>query len=55
MPRATQVLQTAHRMLLERAERIRDAELRRSFLEDVGAHRAIVQAAGEEQDTDTHR
>jgi len=47
-PRAGPVLKTAHRLLLERANRIRDPQLRRSFLEDVGAHRAIVQAAGGE-------
>jgi hypothetical protein len=56
-PRAGQVLVTAHRMLFERADRIRDPQLRRSFLEDVGAHRAIVQAAGENRTqihTDAH-
>ena len=41
-PRAQAVLNTAHRLLQERAAKIEDKELRRSFLENVPAHREIV-------------
>jgi len=41
-PRAGDILNTAHRLLRERAARISDEELRRSFLENVAAHREIV-------------
>ena len=41
-PRAGDVLTTAHHLLQERAARISDEELRRSFLENVVAHREIV-------------
>jgi hypothetical protein len=43
-PRAEDVLRTAHRLLDERAARIGDEELRRSFLENVAAHREILSA-----------
>lgn len=41
-PRAGDILSTAHRLLQERAARISDEELRRSFLENVPAHREIL-------------
>jgi adenylate cyclase len=41
-PRAEEVLTTAHSLLQGRAARIQDEELRRSFLENVAANRAIV-------------
>jgi predicted ATPase/class 3 adenylate cyclase len=41
--RAGQVLATAHRLLQERADRIGDEVARRAFLENVAAHRQIVQ------------
>jgi tetratricopeptide (TPR) repeat protein len=41
--RAGEVLDAAHRLLQERARRIEDVELRRSFLENVAAHREIVE------------
>ncbi|MCP4536395.1 MAG: tetratricopeptide repeat protein [Chloroflexi bacterium] len=41
-PRADGILQTAHDMLQERVAKINDEELRRSFLENVAAHREIV-------------
>jgi len=44
-PRAGQVLHTAHRLLYERAAKIEDEEMRRSFLENVPAHREIIEAA----------
>jgi tetratricopeptide (TPR) repeat protein len=43
-PRAGSILHTAHALLQERAARIKDEELRRSFLENVAAHREIVAA-----------
>ncbi|MBN1956318.1 MAG: tetratricopeptide repeat protein [Anaerolineae bacterium] len=43
-PRAPQLLAEAHRLLQERAQQIPDAQLRRSFLENIAAHREIVQA-----------
>jgi tetratricopeptide (TPR) repeat protein len=47
-PRAGGVLETAHRLLQERAAKISDEEERRSYLENVAAHREIVSAyAGE--------
>jgi tetratricopeptide (TPR) repeat protein len=41
-PRASAILETAHCFLQERAAKIADQELRRSFLENVAAHREIV-------------
>jgi predicted ATPase len=41
-PRGQQVLHRAHHLLCERAAQIEDEELRRSFLENVPAHREIV-------------
>jgi hypothetical protein len=41
-PRAQEILTTAHRLLQERAAKIDDDELGRSFLENVAAHREIV-------------
>jgi tetratricopeptide (TPR) repeat protein len=41
-PRAPDILHTAHRLLQERAAKISDEELRRSFLENVTAHREIM-------------
>jgi predicted ATPase/DNA-binding SARP family transcriptional activator len=43
-PRAQAVLDTAHRLLQEWAARISDAAMSHSFLENVAAHREIVQA-----------
>ena len=43
-PRAVGVLRAAHQRLLERADAITDAALRRSFLENVATHRAILKA-----------
>jgi len=43
-PRATRILDDAYSQLSHRAERIRDAAIRRSFLENVTHHRAIVEA-----------
>ncbi len=43
-PRARDILATAHRLLQERAAKIPDKEKRRSFLENVQAHRDIVRA-----------
>jgi tetratricopeptide (TPR) repeat protein len=41
-PRATHILSQAHRLLQERASKIRDEELQRSFLENVACHREIM-------------
>jgi hypothetical protein len=41
-PHAKDILNTAHRLLQKRAAKISDAEMRRSFLENVAAHREIV-------------
>ena len=41
-PRAGAILNTAHSLLQERAAKIDDEELRRSFLENVAAHREIL-------------
>jgi tetratricopeptide (TPR) repeat protein len=41
-PRAQDTLNTAHRLLQERAAKIDDEELRRLFLENVSAHQEIV-------------
>jgi len=41
-PRAQAILSTAHSLLLERARKIADEEVRRSFLENVAAHREIL-------------
>lgn len=43
-PRGADVLATARRLLAERAGRIADPALRRSYLENVPAHRALAQA-----------
>lgn len=43
-PRARTVLATAHKLLQEQAERIDDAAIRRTFLEEVTEHREIGQA-----------
>ena len=43
-PRAQKTLAEAHRLLRARAAKIGDDELRRSFLEDVTAHREVVEA-----------
>jgi tetratricopeptide (TPR) repeat protein len=51
-PRAPDVLLSAHNALQERAAKISDEELRRSYLENVAAHREIQsewQAAGDER------
>ena len=45
-PRARDVLVTAHDLLQERAAKIDDEEMRRSFLENVTAHREIIAAWG---------
>jgi tetratricopeptide (TPR) repeat protein len=53
-PRAEEVLAEAHNLLQERAAKITDEELRRSFLENVSAHRELVsewQAAGHDDAT----
>jgi len=42
--RAQDVLAEAHRLLQERAAKIGDEELRRSFLENVTAHREVIEA-----------
>ncbi|HEX6383387.1 MAG TPA: tetratricopeptide repeat protein [Anaerolineae bacterium] len=42
--RAPDLLQTAHRLLQERAAKIKDEQLRHSFLENVSAHREIIAA-----------
>jgi tetratricopeptide (TPR) repeat protein len=42
--RAQEILATAHRLLRERAARIGNEELRRSFLENVAVHREIARA-----------
>jgi predicted ATPase/class 3 adenylate cyclase len=41
-PRAQEVLEAAYRQLQETAHKIEDEELRRSYLENVSAHREIV-------------
>jgi hypothetical protein len=43
-PRAEEVLDAAHQLLRERAARIEDQVLRRSYLENVSYHRQIVGA-----------
>ncbi len=42
-PRAQEILTIAYRLLQERAAKISDEKLRRSFLESVAAHREIVE------------
>ncbi|NIV37660.1 MAG: hypothetical protein GWN58_52065, partial [Anaerolineae bacterium] len=49
MPAARQVLQEAGRALMERAERITDPVLRRSFLESVPVHKELLAAWREEE------
>ncbi|MFQ5595610.1 MAG: tetratricopeptide repeat protein [Anaerolineae bacterium] len=41
-PRAAQILTTAHNLLQEQAAKITDEDMRRSFLENVPAHREIL-------------
>jgi tetratricopeptide (TPR) repeat protein len=41
-PRAGDILETAHRLLQEQARSIPDEEARRSFLENIPAHRQVV-------------
>jgi tetratricopeptide (TPR) repeat protein len=41
-PLAAHILDQAHRLLQERAAKISDEKLRRSFLENVAAHREII-------------
>jgi predicted ATPase len=41
-PRAREILNTAYHLLQERAAKVSDEEMRRSFLENVTAHREIV-------------
>lgn len=48
-PRAAEILETAHALLQERAAGIDDEGMRRSFLENVAAHREIVAAYRERQ------
>ncbi len=43
-PRAEAILSTAHRLLQEQAAKITSEEMRRSFLENVAAHREIIAA-----------
>jgi hypothetical protein len=43
-PRTEELLTMAHDLLQERAAEITDEELRRSFLENVAAHREIIEA-----------
>ncbi|MFN2186944.1 MAG: tetratricopeptide repeat protein, partial [Anaerolineae bacterium] len=43
-PRAQGLLDTAHELLQEQAAKITDEKLRRSFLENVAAHRELAQA-----------
>ena len=43
-PRAEEILDAAYRLLQERAARIEDERLRRSYLENVAAHREIIAA-----------
>jgi tetratricopeptide (TPR) repeat protein len=50
-PRAPDILHTAHTRLQERAARIGDEEMRHSFLENVSAHREIVEAWARRQTT----
>jgi hypothetical protein len=49
-PRAEEILCTAHNLLQERAAKIDDEELRRSYLENVAAHREIVGLAVLQED-----
>ncbi|MGD8475003.1 MAG: BTAD domain-containing putative transcriptional regulator, partial [Anaerolineae bacterium] len=48
-PRAQDVLSTAYRLLQEQASKIGDQELRRSFLQNIPHHRAIVASHCEQQ------
>jgi predicted ATPase/DNA-binding SARP family transcriptional activator len=48
-PRASDILKSAHSLLQEEAAKIGDEELRRSFLENVKAHREIIAAYRELQ------
>jgi tetratricopeptide (TPR) repeat protein len=48
-PRSGEILDAAYRLLQERAARIEDDDLRRSYLENVAAHREIVAAWNEEK------
>lgn len=42
-PRTKELLKTVHRLLQERAAKMGDEEMRRSYLQNVAAHREIVQ------------
>jgi predicted ATPase/uncharacterized protein HemY len=46
-PRAAGLLETGHRLLQERAAKIADDETRRSYLENVAAHRELVREFAE--------
>jgi hypothetical protein len=48
--RGQAILETAHHLLITRAGRISDEKLRRSFLENVVAHRDLVQAFAQGQE-----
>jgi PAS domain S-box-containing protein len=48
--RADEVLRTAHLLLLERADRIGDKDLRRLYLEKVAAHKEILDRVGGQKD-----
>jgi hypothetical protein len=43
-PRAREIMNTAYRQLQERAAKIGDEEMQRSFLENVSSHREIMRA-----------
>ncbi len=48
-PRAEEILGNAYHLLQERASRIEDQKLRRSYLENVAAHREIVREWANQQ------
>jgi hypothetical protein len=41
-PRASEILDAAYRLIQERADKIEDEALRRSYLENVAANREII-------------
>ena len=49
-PHAQEILNTAHHLLHEQAAKINDEEMRRSFLENVAAHREIIAAFESQSD-----
>jgi len=51
-PRAQGILHTAYQLLQERAAKISDEEERRSFLENVAAHKEIVSEYARRQRTE---